>query len=396
MNGQGHQRFVYYYRNAWQPVGGGIHAQSLLKEWKEAGHDVLCLPAGTRGYALRVRSGSGLNCLPSVARDAVRGGRSVYRWLRESPACGQQLGRFKPTFVIARRVHHDLTLDHLVRSLPVPYFAEVNALLFQEQEELWGKALPRWERSAEWAFLEGATSIIANTEETKRRLLELGYDEARVDVVPNGVDLGVFNNLVHPEVAASRWATDRRPVIAYVGVGAGTADLSCMCTAANALRRRAFAPRFLFVGLDERLLMSAGLDSETRRDALVTGQVPHERVAEYLALADMCWAAYRNDYGSPLKQYEYMAMAKPVVIAGKGEAVELVKRAGCGRWVDRADAGGLVAAVESILALPVTERACLGARGRRWVLDHATWERRAAQVIEAVEHHLAQLNDGAS
>ena len=50
----------------------------------------------------------------------------------------------------------------------------------------------------------------------------------------------------------------------------------------------------------------------------VTGVVPHEKVPSFLAAADLLWAAYRNEYGSPLKAFEYMAMGKPGVAAGGG------------------------------------------------------------------------------
>ena len=37
-------RLVYYFRHMDPPIGAGAHAASLVREWKQTGNHVLCLP----------------------------------------------------------------------------------------------------------------------------------------------------------------------------------------------------------------------------------------------------------------------------------------------------------------------------------------------------------------
>ncbi len=98
-----------------------------------------------------------------------------------------------------------------------------------------------------------------------------------------------------------------------------------------------------------------------------TGRVPHSDVPKYLACADVLWASFLNDYGSPLKLYEYMAMAKPVLVAGAGEAVDAVRAAECGRAVDRGDEKGLLRGALELCRASDEERRAMGANGRAWI-----------------------------
>src|SRR5207249_4595332 len=60
----------------------------------------------------------------------------------------------------------------------------------------------------------------------------------------------------------------------------------------------------------------------------MTGAVPHHAVPDFLRSADLTvapYAAEAADYFSPVKLFEYMAMARPIVAARIGQAAEVIE-----------------------------------------------------------------------
>ena len=82
-------------------------------------------------------------------------------------------------------------------------------------------------------------------------------------------------------------------------------------------------------------------------------------------------------------------MGKPVVVAGTGQAADLVAAPACGRAVPLGDDEGLAGAARDLLLLAPDERAVLGGRGRTWVEQNATWSATAESIISHVRNSAA-------
>ncbi|HET9449814.1 MAG TPA: glycosyltransferase family 4 protein [Aggregicoccus sp.] len=81
----------------------------------------------------------------------------------------------------------------------------------------------------------------------------------------------------------------------------------------------------------------------------------------------------------PTKLFEYMALGLPVVATGAPLYRSVVERFDCGRCVDPERPEQLADALEWLLGHP-EEAAAMGARGRRAVLEHFSWEREFAKL----------------
>lgn len=92
----------------------------------------------------------------------------------------------------------------------------------------------------------------------------------------------------------------------------------------------------------------------------------------------------------PVKLFEYMAAALPVVASNIPLWVEVVDGHRCGLCVDPADARAIAAAVEALLQ--ASERREMGARGRRAVLEHYSWP---GEAVKLLDHYRAILGDAA-
>jgi len=120
------------------------------------------------------------------------------------------------------------------------------------------------------------------------------------------------------------------------------------------------------------------------------GAVPKERMPEVVNGCDLGAAVlqdnptFRTVY--PNKVFDYMACERPVLLAIDGVARELVcDRARAGVFVQPEDPRAIADAIVELAELPV-ERAEMGRRGRRWVLDNANRNTLA-------EHYLGILSE---
>lgn len=106
------------------------------------------------------------------------------------------------------------------------------------------------------------------------------------------------------------------------------------------------------------------------------GRVSPEEVPAYYALADALIVHIRDSklfqITIPHKIYEYMLAAKPVIAAIRGDARAEVLRAGVGLACEPQDPKSIADAILELKRLPAEERAAMGRRGRRFLLDHRT------------------------
>lgn len=84
---------------------------------------------------------------------------------------------------------------------------------------------------------------------------------------------------------------------------------------------------------------------------------------------------------------EALAHGVPV-IASRGTPWKRIEEMGCGLWVDN-DPGILARAIERIGNMPLGE---MGRKGRRWMAEEFSWERRAHEMLECYESLLFDRN----
>lgn len=88
---------------------------------------------------------------------------------------------------------------------------------------------------------------------------------------------------------------------------------------------------------------------------------------------------YTTNY--PIKLFEYMAAAIPVIAPKVGESATFVREANSGMLVDPLNPNEIAGAIQHLLANP-DEAAKMGQRGRQLVLEKYNWEKEAGTLID--------------
>jgi hypothetical protein len=215
-----------------------------------------------------------------------------------------------------------------------------------------------------------ATRIVTVGEGYRRKLAERGVAPERVELVPNGVDLGAFRAGADGSGVRREWGLGGAFVCAYVGTIGMGCGLDVVLRAGRLLRERGRDDiRFLLVGDGA---IREGLEREARAAGLTnvvfTGRLDKRRMPEVLAAADACLVhlSRRELFTTvlPSKIFEAAAMARPIVLGVEGFAAQLVASAGAGLCIEPENEEQLVSALLRLADDPALAKR-LGDAGRR-------------------------------
>ncbi len=211
----------------------------------------------------------------------------------------------------------------------------------------------------------GVDRYIAISSAVKRALLEIGVPEAKITVVPDGIDVGRFESASGARIR-SEFAWDASHfVVANVGTISETKGHPEMYEAAVDVVERCERARFLFVG-EGKLLDSL---REKARGAGLAERVVftgfREDIPDVIAACDLFVTASRHE-GLGTSILEAMGLGKPVVATAVGGIPEIVREGETGVLIPSGESGALVEAV-LLMEADQARREGYGAAGRELV-----------------------------
>ncbi|NTU80243.1 MAG: glycosyltransferase family 4 protein [Chloroflexales bacterium] len=256
-----------------------------------------------------------------------------------------------------------------------------------DDDEVRGNRLTAGWQRAVFAFWQAllprlAAGVTANTAHLAAEATRAGA--RHVVVVPNGVELERFAPPPEAVRAALRDSLGLRGrrVVAYAGTLAlQNHPVDLLVEAFAEVAAAVPEAALLLVGGGEDL---PALRELARRRGLgdrvyLTGQLPHEAVGAFLALADLSVDPVRDDQvaraRSPLKLFESMALGVPVVTGAVGDRPAILAEGAAGVLVQPGDPAALAVAIISLLR-DEPRRLALAAAGRAHA-RHYDWQRLA-------------------
>ena len=307
------------------------------------------------------------------------------------------LGRRRPDLVIATSPQFfcgwaGVFVSRLRR---VPFVLEIRDLWPESIVAVGAMRPSRLLRALAWLerrMYAAATRIVTVAASYQRQLEARGVAAARISVIPNGVDLAMFDPAIDGAALRARFAPNGEFLCSYVGTIGMGCGLAVVLRAARLLRERGRRDVvWLLVGDGavreelEQQAREAGLES-----VVFTGRLPKAEMPGVLAASDACLVhlARRELFTTvlPSKIFEASAMEKPIVLGVEGFAAELVSQAGAGLCIEPENEVQLVDAVLRLAGDRELARR-LGRAGREriaQVYDYATLAREYAALLRGV------------
>ncbi|RJQ24532.1 glycosyltransferase WbuB [Candidatus Parcubacteria bacterium] len=118
---------------------------------------------------------------------------------------------------------------------------------------------------------------------------------------------------------------------------------------------------------------------------LFVGKVPHFDVPAYLKMADIAVIPETNDFRSPIKMYEYMAMGLPVVAPKKPAIETAITHKVDGILFEPKNVQSLAYALLQCLSKDELAKK-LGQNALQRVLNNFTWEKHAEHILQTYAH----------
>ncbi len=329
-------------------------------------------------------------------------------YLRDVKTLLLQLGNFyrelailrdeRPDVVLTRYNHANATLAILwaCRRLHIPVVVELNSPNRDSDRGLY-RRLPFFLRlfSAQHA-LSLADGLFAVSEEISAPLRQQAGDGTPVATIPNGVDIERFDPCLSPSIIRKRFGIpEERVVFGFVGSFAPWHGVDLLIDAFSVLLAEGLPVHLLLVGQTNPLwkkqiarLKNPGLSAHVT----LAGFVPPGDIPPYLAAMDVTTLPNQASYCSPLKLFEYMAMARPTVSVDTPPIAATLLDGQEGLLFPPGDVHALIGHMRQLAGDP-QRRQTLGKAARARMEREFTWHHNAERVFSLLEEACARERD---
>lgn len=124
-------------------------------------------------------------------------------------------------------------------------------------------------------------------------------------------------------------------------------------------------------------------DKGVSDQVISTGFVPHAEVSTYISACNVLYGVSDQDSATPVKIFEYLACARPV-IARNIEELSFINSRDLGRLVPR-EPEAIGTAIQELSDLAPTKRKAMGRRGREYVKENQTWDATVNRILDDFE-----------
>lgn len=274
----------------------------------------------------------------------------------------------------------------------VPFVLEIRDLWPESIEAVGALGNRRILRLLEWleaVMYASADRIVTVGDGYRRRLVEKGVADERIEVIMNGVDRELFEPRPPDGELKRRYGLEGKFVCGYTGTLGMACGLEVALEAAEKLKAS---------GVDDIAFLLVG-DGASRKDlearakergldnVVFTGRQPKERMPDFLAILDVALVHLRKTdlftTVMPSKIFEAAGMGRPILNGVGGFAAEFIERAGAGINFEPENADALVDALLRLRRDPALRAACAES-GRAYVIARFDRDKLAADYMETL------------
>ncbi len=214
-----------------------------------------------------------------------------------------------------------------------------------------------------------ADQIVVLSNGFKKLLNSRGVPDEKVSVIHNWCDESHIGSIERCEAAKWEPALAGRFNIVFAGTMGKAQALDAVLEAAKLLAERLPQVQFVFMG--------GGVDVERLKEKATVMQLsnvlflprrPMSQVGSVLSMADLLLVHLRDnplfEITLPSKIQAYLAVGRPLLLAVRGDAAELLNKSRGGVVCAPEDAASIAAAVEKVYMMSPEDRSTMGENGR--------------------------------
>lgn len=282
----------------------------------------------------------------------------------------------------------------LSKILRIPLIVEINGII-DEEAEMQGRHISLirgiiGKRLGQLFFMY-SNKIVAVSPGIKEGLINKYHiTENKIEVVPNGADIDLFKPMNQEDVKNELGLSLKFKYICFVGNLAPWQGVDNLINIAPAVIQKIPGLKFLIVGDG---IMKNTWEEMVRRKGLseyfiFTGYVPYATVPKYINASDICAAIFASKRKcSPIKVFEYLACAKPVILNDIGKDIEMFANLKSTLIVSFDDPNKFANDLNQILSnqkLMIQ----MGDNGRNFICESYTWKNTAQRVVEICKNEI--------
>jgi glycosyltransferase involved in cell wall biosynthesis len=377
-------KILYHHRTA-SKDGQSVHIEEMIHALRAQGHEVRVVePPAARQASFGAKPGPLAwirRRLPKLVYELLELAYNVPVYWRLRRAWRE----FKPDVLYERHHLYLLAGAWLARRTGLPYLLEVNSPLALERHRTDGLALRALAAATERRVWRSADAVLPVTAVLGGILQREGVVADRITVIPNGIDPERFKNYPAASIAKRALGVEGRLVLGFTG----------FMREWNALERVIdFIAR---PGTDEWILVLVGdgparpqLEAYAAERGVTdrvhfTGLVGRDRIRDVVAAFDVALQPAANEYASPLKLFEYLALGRCVIAPAQPNLLEVLEDGVNAVLFDPAEPEGMSRAIERV-ADDGALRKRLGVEAARLIVKrNLTWHANAARVAAIAE-----------
>jgi glycosyltransferase involved in cell wall biosynthesis len=265
----------------------------------------------------------------------------------------------------------------------IPIILEVNYTsftpLYRKRNGLLKPLAHRWDRK----IFAAADGIMVVSTYLKDQLRELGIAENKIIVCPNAADPERFNpEAIKGERVRAKLGLSGKQVIGFIGGFYPWHGLEMLVDSFSEIKRTIKDVALLLIGdgPSKKAIKTRVRGSGLEKDVVFVNQVAHGEIPLYIAAFDIAVMPDSNNYGSPMKIYEYMAMGKPVVAPRLGPLEDGIEDGKEGLLFTPQEKAGLIKSIKALLEdTQLRQNMSVAARGN--ILKRHTWEKNAEAIL---------------
>ena len=245
--------------------------------------------------------------------------------------------------------------------------------------------------------LKNAKCVVAVSGALKDILLNLGVDEGKIIVNPNGIDENKYNPQVSCEDVKQKYGLENKIVIGFIGTFGQWHGAENIAHAYGKLLQK--YPEYkektkLFMigdGIRMPIVKKHILEFDLQENVVLTGLIRQDQGAKFLNACDILINATVPNpdgsefFGSPTKLFEYMAMGKAIICSDMAQMSEILEQGKTAYMVEPGNIDELATAMKELVDDSELRRR-LGNSVRDEVIQKYTWDKHVDKILKAISN----------